>query len=344
MPEIASKFAMPHKLVVNEDTATDTYAKFVAEPLEKGFGHTLGNALRRVLWSSLEGIAVTWIKIDGVPHEFTTIDNVIEDVTDIVLNFKKVLFECSGDLPRQLELKVSSRSGELKAGDIDTDGVTSIINPEQHLLTIDKPIDLLIEMEIDRGRGYRPAEDNKRDDHPIGVIPIDCLFSPVRRVAYAVHDCRVGQRTDYDRLELEVWTDGRLDPRESVIQAANILHQHLSVFMGVDGQQEDDSSTLITSEEDEEMLRQLLLSVDDLQLSVRAQNCLNNAEICTVGEMVQKSEAEMLKFRNFGQKSLNELKEKLTEMEMHLGMELKEEVRIAFERELEKVRGAKSEG
>lgn len=343
MPELANKFAMPNRLVVDEETASDTYARFTAEPLEKGFGHTIGNALRRVLWSSLEGIAITWIKIDGVPHEFTTMPHVLEDVTDIVLNFKKVLFECSGDLPRKLEIKLSNRSGEVKAGDISGDGVTRVINPDQHLLTIDKPIDLYIEMEIDKGRGYNVAEENKRDDHPIGVIPIDSLYSPIRRVAYAVHDCRVGQRTDYDKLELEVWTDGRIDPRDAVTQAAQILNQHLAVFMGVNGQSASETASLITSAEDESLLRKLLLNVNDLELSVRAQNCLNNANIRTIGEMVQKTESEMLKFRNFGQKSLNELKEKLVEMGMHLGMELKEEVRIAFEKEIEKQRGVKGE-
>lgn len=343
MPELAGKFAMPNKLAVDEETVTETYGKFVAEPLEKGFGHTLGNALRRILWSSLEGIAVTWVKIDDVPHEFTVIPNVIEDVTDVVLNFKRVLFECSGELPRKLELKLTDYSGDVTAAHIDTDGVTSVLNPEQHLFTIDKASDIYLELEIDEGRGFRLAEDNKQDDHVIGVIPIDSLFSPVRRVAYDVHDCRVGQRTDYDRLELEVWTDGRIDPREAVKQAAQILSQHLSVFMGVDGQQQDDTSSLITSEEDEQLLRKLLISVNDLELSVRAQNCLNNANIRTIGEMVQKTESEMLKFRNFGQKSLNELKEKLSDNDLHLGMELKEEVRIAFEKELEKQRGAKGE-
>jgi DNA-directed RNA polymerase subunit alpha len=343
MPELNPKFAMPTRLHLDDETASETYGKFIAEPLEKGFGHTLGNALRRVLWSSLDGVAITWIKIDGVQHEFTTIPHVIEDVTDIVLNFKRVIFECSGDLPRKLELKVSHKAGAVSAGAIATDGVTRVINPDQHLLTIDKPIELYIEMEIDKGRGYRVADDNKQDDHAIGVIPIDSLFSPIRRVAYAVHDCRVGQRTDYDKLELEVWTDGRIEPRDAVTQAAQILNQHLAVFMGLDGQQGGDAPSLITSAEDESMLRKLLLNVNDLELSVRALNCLNNANIRTIGEMVQKTEAEMLKFRNFGQKSLNELKEKLVDLGLHLAMELKEEVRIAFEKELERQRGAKGE-
>lgn len=336
MPDLAS-FAMPSKLQVDESTATDTYAKFVAEPLEKGFGHTLGNALRRVLLSSLEGVSVSSIKIDGVPHEFTAIEGVIEDITDIVLNFKRILFECSGELPRKLELR-TTRAGRVTAADIGTDGVTTILNPDQLLCTVDKPRELRIEIEICKGRGWRAADENKREDQPIGVIPIDCLFSPVSRVAYGVHACRVGNRTDFDQLEVEIWTDGRIAPVEALRQAASILVHHLGIFSGLDGRGEECGAHLITSAEDEELLRKLLINVNDLELSVRAQNCLNNANICYLGELVQKAEPEMMKFRNFGQKSLNELKEKLESLGLHLGMELKEEVRLAFEREVEKIR------
>ncbi len=336
MPEMAT-FAMPQRVALDEESSTDTYGRFIAEPLEKGFGNTLGNALRRVLLSSLEGVSVSSIKIDGVPHEFSSIPNVVEDVTDIVLNFKKVLFECSGDLPRTLELRVK-KNGEVTAGDIETDGVTTCLNPEQYLCTLDKERELCIELEIDRGRGYRSAEDNKTEEQPIGVIPIDCLFSPVRRVAYHVADCRVGQRTDYDSLEVELWTDGRITPTDAVKQASQILAQHVSVFTGLDGEDDDDPTRLITSAEDEELLNKLLKNVVDLELSVRAQNCLNNANIRYVGDLVQRTEGEMMKYRNFGQKSLNELKEKLGEMNLHLGYEVKEEVRIAFEKQLEKMR------
>lgn len=336
MQDVAA-FAMPNKLVLEEETATERYAKFVAEPLDKGFGQTLGNALRRILLSSLEGVAVSSIRIDGVPHEFTAVENVLEDVTDIVLNFKKVLFQCSGDLPRKLELH-ASEAGPVTAGNIAIDGVTSILNPEQVLCTLDKKRELDIEIEITRGRGYRPSEENKLPEQPIGVVPIDCLFSPVGRVSYSVHSCRVGQRTDFDRLEIELWTDGRTEPAEAIKQASLILIHHLGIFAGIDGTDEDDTSSLITTAEDEEMLRKLLRNVNEMELSVRAQNCLNNANICTVGELVQRSESEMMKFRNFGQKSLNELKERLEELELHLGYELKEEVRIAFDKELEKLR------
>lgn len=336
MPDMAT-FEMPKTLKVAEETASSTYAKFTCEPLEKGFGHTLGNSLRRVLLSSLEGVAVTSIRVDGVPHEFTTIPDVVEDVTDVVLNFKKVLLSCSGDLPRTLELR-ATKAGAISAGQIQTDGVTSVLNPGQHLLTLDKARDLYIEIEIDKGRGYRPADENKRKDQPIGVIPIDSLFSPIRRIAYSIHDCRVGMRTDYDSLELEVWTDGRIDPRDAVKHSAQILLHHLNIFSGVVAKDEDETTSLITSAEDEALLRCLLTPVNELELSVRAQNCLNNANIRLLGELVLRSESEMMKYRNFGQKSLTELKEKLTEMELHLGMELKEEVRIAFEKEIDKQR------
>ena len=337
MAEVAA-LTMPARLLVDEETCTDTYGLFIAEPLEKGFGHTLGNAMRRVLYSSLEGVAISSIKVDGVPHEFSSIPDMIEDVTDLVLNFKKVLFECSGDLPRKLELRINKK-GDISAADIEVDGVTSVLNPEQHLCTLDKKRELIVEMEITHGRGYRSAEDNKRDDQAIGVIPIDCLFSPVGRVAYHVADCRVGQRTDYDRLELEVWTDGRASPKDAVKQAGQILAEHITIFTGLDGEEEDDPARLITNAEDEELLHKLLRSVDELELSVRAQNCLNNANIRCVGELVQRTEGEMMKYRNFGQKSLNEMKDKVVELGLHLSFEIKEEVRIAFEKQLEKQRG-----
>lgn len=229
------------------------------------------------------------------------------------------------------------KSGDVTAGDIQTDGVTRVINPDQHLCTIDKEREIYIEMEIARGRGYRPADDNKTPDQPIGVIPIDSLFSPVKRVAYHIGECRVGQRTDYDRLEVEVWTDGRITPKEAVKQAGQILARHIGIFTGIDGEDED-PSRLISTPEDEELLGKLLRGVSELELSVRAQNCLNNASIRYIGELVQRTEGEMMKYRNFGQKSLNELKEKLASLNLHLGYDLKEEVRIAFEKQLEKLR------
>lgn len=342
MAEVAD-FTMPERLTIEEATATTTYSKFIAQPLEKGFGHTLGNALRRILLSSLPGVAAAWVKIDGVPHEFTSMDGVIEDVTDIILNIKRILFLCSGELPRPRPLELhTTRSGDVTAGDITLDSVTTVLNPEQLICHVDKPRELRMEIGIAEGRGYRPADENKTEDQPIGIIPVDCLFSPVRRVAYSIHDCRVGNRTDFDLLEVEVWTDGRITPAEAVKQAARILQTHLGIFVGMDGKAEEDTSGLISTPEDEALLRKLLRNVTEMELSVRAQNCLNNANIRTIGELIAKSESEMMKYRNFGQKSLIELKDKLAQLGLHLGMELKEEVRIAFERELAKLRGGSS--
>ncbi len=329
-------FAKPNQLVVDTNTETDTYSKFTAEPLEKGFGNTLGNALRRVLLSSLEGISISSIRIEGVSHEFGTLPNVVEDVIDIVLNFKKVRFQCSGDLPRKLELNVD-KIGEVTAADIKEDSVTKVLNPDRLICTLDKKRELRIEMEITKGRGFRPAEDNKSGDQPIGVIPIDCLFTPVRKVAFNVFDCRVGQRTDYDKLEIEITTDGRIKPADAINQAARILIDHITVFVG-SGDKEDDASSIITNPEDEALLRKLLRSVHDLELSVRSQNCLNNADIRTLGELVQKSEAEMLKYRNFGQKSLTEIREKITDVGLELNIEIPETVRIAFQKDFDKKR------
>ena len=333
----AEKFAQPEQLVIDPESETETYAKIIAEPLEQGFGQTLGNALRRVLLSSLEGISISWVRVEGVPHEFSTIPNVIEDVTDIVLNLKKVLFQCSGDLPRQLELKVN-KSGNVTAADIQVDSVTTVMNPDQLICTLDSKSEIQMEMEITQGRGFRMAEDNKRDDQPIGVIPVDCLFSPVRRVSYSVHDCRVGQRTDYDRLEVEITTDGRITPSEAIHQASRILMEHVAVFVGASGKDDDDTTSIINNAEDEALLRQLLTSVHDLELSVRSQNCLNNAEIRTLGELVLHSEAELLKYRNFGQKSLTELRDKVREVGLELNMEIPETVRIALQKDYDRKR------
>ena len=331
MPSLEG-FAMPQELAVDEATATDAYARFVAEPLENGFGHTLGNALRRVLLSSMEGVAVSSIRIDGVAHEFTYIPDVVEDVTEIVLNVKKLRMQCSGDLPRTIEL-YADKAGAVTAAAVREDGVTDVLNPELHICTLDRDATVRMEIEIDRGRGYRPAEENKREDHPIGVIPVDCLFSPVERVRYDVQACRVGQRTDYDRLELEVWTDGRVDPQQSVRQAAMLLREHLAIFAATE--EEETQMVQITSAEDQELLEKLCMSVNDLELSVRAKNCLNSAEIRVIGELVENTDAEMLKYRNFGKKSLMEIKTKLNEMFLSLGMTLKDEIRLALQQRFE---------
>lgn len=325
-------FALPSELVVDESTATATYAKFVAEPWENGYGHTIGNALRRVLLSSMEGVAVASVRIDGIPHEFSCIPDVVEDVTEIILNIKKLRLQCDGDVPRKLEL-VARKAGPVTAACVQEDGVTTVVNPDLVICTLDKDRLLRMELEIARGRGYRPAEENKREDQPIGVIPIDCLFSPIERVRYDVQACRVGQRTDYDSLEFEVWTDGRINPQEAVRRAANLLREHLAVFVGAE--ETVVSNVQITSEEDQELLSKLLTSVNEMELSVRAVNCLNTAQIRVLGELVDKTEAEMLKYRNFGKKSLQEIKMKLSDMGLGLGMTLKEEIKEALWQKLE---------
>lgn len=335
MPELDDSvlptFQMPTTLVVEEETATSTYAKFVAEPWEKGFGNTLGNALRRVLLSSMGGVAVSSIRIDGVAHEFSHLDDVVEDVTEIVLNIKKLRLQSSGDLPRTLEL-YAEKAGVVTAACIKEDGVTKVLNPELLICTLDRDRPLRMELEIDQGRGYRPAEDNKREDHPIGVIPVDCLFSPVERVRYDVQACRVEQRTDYDRLEIEVWTDGRIDPQDAVHQSARLLQRHIAVFITTE--ETVSPKDQITSAEEQALLDKLCTSVNELELSVRAVNCLNTAQLRVLGELVEKTDSEMLKYRNFGKKSLQEIKEKLVELDLNLGMVLKDEIRAAMQQVL----------
>jgi DNA-directed RNA polymerase subunit alpha len=278
----------------------------------------------------MEGVAVSSVRIDGVPHEFYSMPDVLEDVVEIILNIKKLRLTCDGDVPRTLELQ-AERAGIVTAAAIREDGVTKILNPELVICTLDKDRPLRIEMEIDRGRGYRPAEENKREDHPIGVIPIDCLFSPVERVRYDVQACRVGQKTDYDRIEMEVWTDGRVNPRDAVRASAVILRDHLAVF-AESGQRAETAE--VASAEDQELLERLGRSVNELELSVRAENCLNNANIRILGELVQKTESEMLKYRNFGKKSLGEIKVKLASLGLTLGMALSEEMKAALDQRL----------
>ncbi len=331
MPGVETQFNMPSAVKVDEATATSTYAKIVAEPWEKGFGHTIGNALRRVLLSSLEGVAVSAVRIDGVAHEFSAIDDVVEDVTEIILNLKRLRLQCEGEVPRTLEL-LADKAGQVTAGCIREDGVTTVLNPELVICTLYQDRPLRMEIEIARGRGYLPAEENKSEEHPIGVIPVDCLFSPVQRVRYDVQACRVGQRTDYDRLDLEIWTDGRIDPKEALRQSAVLLRDHLSVFVE---EEEEGPAIQIATAEDRELLQKLCLSVNELELSVRAKNCLNNAQIRVLGELVEKVEADMLKYRNFGKKSLDEIKAKLIELGLGLGLTLKDEVRAALYEHIE---------
>jgi DNA-directed RNA polymerase subunit alpha len=311
---------MPKRLTKDESTATATYATFIAEPFETGYGYTIGNSLRRVLLSSLEGTAITSVKIDGAMHEFTTVEGVLEDVTDIVLNLKKVHFKCHSREPQTLLLSVN-KEGPVLAGDIQLNQNTELVNPDQIICTLDKKKKLEMEFEVKVGRGFLPGDENKKPDQPIGVIAIDSLFSPVTRARYTVENARVGQRTDYDKLVLEVWTDGRISPDDALTQASAILQHHLDVFVGYDKDAVEFEEVETKQDDEKGKLKKLLLmSVNEIELSVRAANCLNNANITTVGQLAMKSEAEMLKYRNFGKKSLNEIKEKLTGLGLSLGM------------------------
>jgi DNA-directed RNA polymerase subunit alpha len=324
MPKRLGKFELPNKLTKVEEGSTPTYAKFIAEPFEAGYGHTIGNSLRRVLLSSIEGAAISSIKIDGVQHEFQSIDGVVEDVTDVVLNLKKILIVSQKREPVRLAIK-ASREGAVTAADIQPDAAIQIINPEQVICTLDKNRSFEAEIEIKTGRGYCPGENNKKEDQPIGVIPIDSLFSPVRLVRYTVENTRVGQITDFDKLILEIWTDGRITPDDGLKQSASILKHHLDVFDRVSEEHFEFESQQSTVSEEENKLRKLLnMSVNEIELSVRAANCLNNANITTVGELSMKTEQEMLKYRNFGKKSLNEIKEKLEALGLSLGMKFDE--------------------
>jgi len=336
MPVRLGRFEMPKRLSKEDSTATDTYAKFIAEPFETGYGYTIGNSIRRVLLSSLEGAAITSIRIDGAMHEFATVDGVVEDVTEIVLNLKKVLFKCHVREPQTLLLSVN-KEGEITAGDIALNQNVEIVNADQHICTLDKKKKFDMELEIRVGRGFFTADENKKPEQAIGLIPIDSIFSPVTRVRYVVESARVGQRTDYDKLNLEVWTDGRITPDDALTQASAILQHHLDVFVGYDKNAIEFEEVEDRQDDEKGKLKKLLnMSVNEIELSVRAANCLNNANITTVGQLAMKTEAEMLKYRNFGKKSLNEIKDKLTALGLSLGMNIdaalleapKEEVKL----------------
>jgi DNA-directed RNA polymerase subunit alpha len=320
MPVRLGRFEMPKSLVKDEAGATETYAKFVAEPFEAGYGHTVGNSLRRVLLSSLEGAAITSARITGAQHEFASLPGVVEDVTDIVLNLKKIRFKAVDHDARTISINVH-REGPVTAGDIQTVTGIEVLNTDQIICTLDKKQKFEAEFDVRIGRGFFSGDENKRPDMPIGVIPIDSIFSPVTRVKYAVENTRVGQRTDYDKLILEIWTDGRITPDEALLQASAILRHHLDVFVNYDDSQvEFDETPEEVSQENTRLKKLLNMSVNEIELSVRAANCLNNANITTVGQLAMKTEAEMLKYRNFGKKSLNEIKEKLQQLGLSLGM------------------------
>ena len=324
MPKRLGKFELPNRLVKVEETASDTFATFQAEPFEAGYGHTIGNSLRRVLLSSIEGAAITSVKIEGVQHEFQSIEGVVEDVTDIVLNLKKVLLVSESREPVSLMIDVT-REGPVTAADIQLDANFELVNPDQIICTLNKEQRFLAELQVRVGRGYCPGEDNKEEDQPIGVIAIDSLFSPVKLVKYSVENTRVGQEMDYDKLILEITTDGRITPDDALKQTAAIIKYHMDVFDEVSKEDiEFESESKEISEEQNRLRKLLNMSVNEIELSVRAANCLNNANITTVGELAMKSEQEMLKYRNFGKKSLNEIKDKLEQLGLSLGMKIDE--------------------
>jgi DNA-directed RNA polymerase subunit alpha len=310
---------MPKQVVPDPDN-NDGYGKFTIEPLERGFGLTLGNALRRVLLSSLQGAAISAVRIDGVLHEFSTLPGVIEDVTEIILNLKQVRLKLHGDGPKKGVFEMKGK-GEVRAGNMVADPEIEILNPDLHIATLNRDGDLRMEVEINGGRGYVSADLHSTSDRPIGVVPIDSLFSPVTKVNYQVEATRLGQRIDYDKLTVELWTDRSILPQDAVAVAAKILRDHFNMFIHFEEPIEEE----VEEEVDEEVMRIRKLldkSVDELELSVRSSNCLRAAEIKSIGDLVQKSEPEMLKYRNFGRKSLKEIQDILGEMGLHFGMDV----------------------
>jgi DNA-directed RNA polymerase subunit alpha len=311
----------PKRLEAEKETLTPFYGKFTAEPFERGFGITIGNSLRRILLSSLQGAAIASVKIDGVLHEFSAIPGVKEDVTEIILNLKEVRLKLHTEGPKTIRVKMEGPK-ILKAGDIQTGDAVEILNPEHYIATLSRDSKLSMEMTVKMGRGYVPAERNKEENQPIGTIPMDAIFSPIKKVNYTVTNARVGQITDYDKLNLEIWTDGSLNPEEAVAHAAKILKDQLAIFITFEEEEEEEEETNEDKAESEKLNENLFRSVDELELSVRSANCLKHANIKLIGDLVQKTEAEILATKNFGRKSLNEIKEILADMGLGLGMKL----------------------
>jgi DNA-directed RNA polymerase subunit alpha len=309
----------PDKIQV---TSNPTYGKFVCEPLERGFGITIGNSLRRIILSSLYGAAITAVKFEGVMHEFSVVPGVLEDVSEIILNLKEVRFKVEDPKPKTVRIDVSGER-EVVAGDIlSDDGRCAVLNPKLHIATLTEKAALKMMMTVKVGKGYSLAEANKDEDAPAGVIPIDAVYSPIKRVNYVVGNARVGQRTDYDKLTMEVWTDGSLKPEDAVAYGAKILKEQMNMFIGFDEDREPDPDRPMDARDKPRFNENLLRSVDELELSVRSANCLKNADIHKIWQLVSKSESEMLKTKNFGRKSLNEIKEVLSEMGLSLGMKM----------------------
>ena len=317
-------FQKPKRLEVDRETQTDHYGRFFAQPFERGFATTVGNALRRVLLSSIEGAAITAVRVEGVLHEFSPIPGAMEDTTDLILNLKRIPLKMHVEHAKTLTLK-TSEAGEIRAKHITPDPDVEILDPEAYIATLGQGSTLSVEMRVKQGRGYVSADKNFDEDLSIGWIPVDSVHSPVKKVNYFVENARVGQATDYEKLTLEVWTSSAVSPRDAVGLAAKLMKDHLTIFINIDEEDEDEveGTPVEISDQDREVwVEKLGKSVDEMELSVRSYNCLKNANIRTIGELVQKTESEMLKTKNFGRKSLNEIKEILGEMGLSLGMKL----------------------
>lgn len=315
---ITQGLVLPQRLEIDQATLTEHYGRFIAEPFEKGYGHTIGNSLRRILLSSLEGAAVTAVRVKGAMHEFTSLKGVQEDVIHILLNLKKLRVKLYSQGPEVLQLKIR-RQGEVFAKDIQPNNQVEILNPDLVLATLDDGAELELELEVSKGRGYVPADRLKKDGQPLGTIPVDALFSPVSKVHYEVENARVGQMTDYDKLIVEIWTDGSVTPGDALAFSAKILKDSLTIFINFDEEEVAPIQSQARTEESAKMEELLSQPVDIIELSVRASNCLKVAKIKTIGELVSKTEEELLSYKNFGKKSLDEIRERLKEMGLSLG-------------------------
>ncbi|TNF54660.1 DNA-directed RNA polymerase subunit alpha [bacterium] len=324
MDLVKKGFQLPDKVEIDYESLTSTYGKFTAEAFEKGFGITIGNALRRVLLSSIEGSAVTSIKVPGVLHEFSTIQGVKEDVVEIILNVKQLRVKLLSDTPKVVTIHAKGPK-EIKGKDISSGSQVEILNPDQHIASLGKGVDFKMELTVKRGRGYSPAERNKEEEEPVDLIAVDALFSPIKKVNFRVENARVGRSTDYDRLILEIWTDGNTTPQQALTQAADIISEHVALFsLEKESVPDEETMETLSEEEDNKALlnENLLKSVDELELSVRSFNCLKNANIRTIADLVQKTEQEMLRTKNFGKKSLNEIREVIKSMGLDFNMRI----------------------
>lgn len=314
-------FQLPKKLDCDEASYSTTYGKFIAAPFERGYGVTIGNGLRRVLLSSIEGAAVTSVKFAGAQHEFTNIPGVLEDVTEIILNVKNLILRSHSKVPKTITIKKSTK-GPVTGKDIETDETIEVINPNLHICTLTKDVKFSLEMEVARGRGYVPQELNKKEEHSIGTIAVDSIFSPVKKVNFTVENTRVGQRTDYDKLILEITTNGAINPKDALLYASNILQRHFDIFVNFGQLPEEEADEPEMTQEEVALYEKLRLPISELELSVRSSNCLREANIKTIADLVKRGEDEMLGFKNFGKKSLTEIKQLLGGMGLTLGIQI----------------------